>query len=60
MNKLKLYSFLSSAFIVSMTSQAASTVFIDEINMYHYLTKSNNSLVGKNSDYQFVLSSKVT
>lgn len=60
MNKLKIYSFLSSAFIFSMTSQAASKVFIDGNNMHHYLTKNNHSLVGKNSDYQFVLSNKVT
>ncbi len=60
MNKLKFYSFLSSAFIFSITAQAASKVFIDGNNMYQYLTQNSNALVGKNSDYQFVLSNQVT
>ncbi|STY28754.1 thermolysin metallopeptidase [Legionella wadsworthii] len=60
MNKLKFYSFFSSAFIFSISAQAASNVYIDENNMNHYLTKNNNSLVGKNNDYEFALSRKVT
>ncbi|MCE0721958.1 MULTISPECIES: M4 family metallopeptidase [Legionella] len=59
MGKFKLYSFFSCAFIFSIATHAATTIYIDDNNMNNYLTVGKNALIGKNNDYQFKLSNKV-